>query len=385
MKTMSTLNRGKNFGLGFSSTLSMFFCIATVSFQSCKVGQTDNLRGAPGGEAVLDAPITAGGESEVSTEDQSLSLAEQAPKAASATASSGIEKKDRFGNTYRLEANGDLFRNFGNTLKCQVTNKVLSYKMSYHSADEAVAYYVRDEGAANGVLYALMDAPTYGSSQCPKSTKIKVLSKLSGNVDDSYKIVSNLKDLELGTTAVMIAVNSVGELVGWRGRAALFYNAKGIYYSDLTMNTCYGSKDKSFSSYVAFVLEKGPGRYHRLLKIKGRNTVAESKFDTLTWETVKDFKDYRSVCSTGSDSYPPPPPPPAQYNKLVRCTAKLIDFQVCDAGIGTGFINTVDLDRPTIESLLCFRGITYGFDSKSIWTALGCKGTFNVQYQKSYY
>lgn len=89
--------------------------------------------------------------------------------AAAASYVTPTEKRDRFGNVYKLDSLGNLYRYFGGTLKCQVTNNVLDFKINMHPADEAIVYLVRNEGYLGGVLYALMDSPTYGDSQCPKS------------------------------------------------------------------------------------------------------------------------------------------------------------------------------------------------------------------------
>ncbi len=48
------------------------------------------------------------------------------------------EKRDRFGNVYKLDSLGNLYRYFGGTLKCQVTNNVLDFKINMHPADEAI-------------------------------------------------------------------------------------------------------------------------------------------------------------------------------------------------------------------------------------------------------
>lgn len=308
----------------------------------------------------------------------------QAPSSA-ATASIVLEKRDRFGNLYRLDSLGNLYRYFGGTLKCQVTNQVMDFKMNMHPADEGVAYLVRNEGLSNGVLYALMDSPQYGLSQCPKSFKVRALGGLTGYVNDKYKIVSNLNDYQLGTSATMLAINGSGELVGWRGRSRVFQNSATVRYSDLVMNTCYGSRGKSYSSYVAFTLEKGSGLYHRVAKIKGRNTVQESKFDTRTWRSIQDFKAYYGVCNTGVDSYPPPPPPPSIYTKDIDCSStNAYGFNVCDPKIGTGYVNKVQIIN-RYSTAACTAGTSYGNDSRSIWVSIGCRLKIRVTYQPSYY
>jgi hypothetical protein len=298
------------------------------------------------------------------------------------------EKTDRFGNTFRLDQQGNLFRFFGKTLKCQVTNNVLDFKMNMHPADEAVAYLVRNEGNSNGVLYALMDSPVFGSAQCPKSVRVQALPRLTGNVSDQYKIVSNTKDWELGTTVSMMAINGIGDLVGWRGRAAVWVNVPTVKFADLSMNTCYGAKDMSFSSYVGFLLEKSTSTFKRVLQVKGRNTVAESKWDTRTFRSIQEFKDYYKVCTKGKDTYPPPPAPPKYLKKLVKCESSILGFQVCDAQIGTGYIEQVKLVQQHSILFPCRSTApfaTFGADSKSVWASDGCRGTFEVTYVPSYY
>ncbi len=297
------------------------------------------------------------------------------------------EKTDRFGNAFKLDQAGNLFRFFGGTLKCQVTNNVLDFKMNMHPADEAVAYLVRNEGLNNGVLYALMDSPTFGSTQCPKSFRVQALSNLNGNVNDMYKIVSNTKDWELGTTVSMMAINRLGDLVGWRGRAAVWVNHPSWKAADLSMNTCYGAKDQSFSSYVSFVLEKSTNTFKRVLKVKGRNTVADSTWDTKTFRNLEEFKAFYKVCSKGSDTYPPPPAPPKYLTKLVRCASSLLKFQVCDAQIGSGYVESVKPVKQHSFWSCRATGLfpTFGADSKSVWTADGCDATVEVKYVPSYY
>ena len=298
------------------------------------------------------------------------------------------EKQDRFGNMFRLDASGNLFRFYGGALQCQVTDKVLGFKMNMHDADEAVAYLVRNEGQNNGVLYALVDSPTFGTRQCPKSVRIQALSQISGPANDAYKLVSNTRNWELGTTVSMMAVNRVGDLVGWRGRAAVWVNHPSVKFEDVSMNTCYGAKDTSFSSYAAFVLEKTSSPNKRVLKVKGRNTVADSKWDTRTFTSIKEFKDFYKVCTKGSDSYAPPPPPPTFLTTTVTCSSTSNSFQVCDPRIGsTGFVDRVELVRQSSRAACRSKSAnaTFGADSKSIWTADGCGGTFRVTYVRSFY
>jgi hypothetical protein len=297
------------------------------------------------------------------------------------------EKQDRFGNSFKLDMNGNLFRFFGGTRQCQVTNNVLDFKMNMHPADEAVAYLVRNEGTNNGVLYALMDSPVFGVSQCPKSVRVRALAGLTGNVNDSYKIVSNTKDWELGTTVSMMAINGVGDLVGWRGRAAVWVNHPSVKFDDVSMNTCYGSKDASFSSYVGFLLEKTPNRLKRVLKVKGRNSVAESKWDTRTFTSVQEFKNYYKVCTKGSDTYPTAPTPPGYLTKTISCSSASNSFRVCDPQIGMGYVEKAELVRQTSTVACRSTGTspTFGWDSKSLWTEGGCGGSFKVTYLPAYY
>jgi hypothetical protein len=297
------------------------------------------------------------------------------------------EKQDRFGNTFKLDMNGNLFRFFGGTRQCQVTNNVMDFKMNMHPADQAVAYLVRNEGTNNGVLYALMDAPVFGISQCPKSERVRALGGLTGNVNDSYKIVSNTKDWELGTTVSMMAINGVGDLVGWRGRAAVWVNHPSVKFADVSMNTCYGTKDTSFSSYVGFLLEKTPNKLKRVLKVKGRNTIADSKWDTRTFASVQAFKDYYKVCTKGTDTYAPPPSPPSYLTKTISCASATNSFRVCDPQIGMGYVEKVELVRQTSTVACKSTGTspTFGWDSKSLWTEGGCGGSFRVTYLPAYY
>jgi len=299
-------------------------------------------------------------------------------------------KKDRFGNVFRLDTEGNLYRFFGDTLKCQVTNKVVDIKMNMHVADEAVAYLVRAEGTAtatNNVLYAVMDSsPAFGTNQCPKSERIKSLEGLATPVGDNFKIVSNLKDWELGTTVSMMAINTTGDLVGWRGRNAVFVNNPTVKFEDITMNTCYGTKDKSFSSYVSFLLEKTNTQAKRVLKVKGRNTVAESKWDTRTFKSIAEFKTYYKVCSTGSDAYPPPPPAPVKLTKRISCSSSQYKFQVCDPQIGKGYIDSIKLVKQnSIASCRLGTDPTYGAAYNSMWVSDGCRGDFDVTYVTSTY
>lgn len=381
----------------FRMTGTVLIGAAALVGGSCKERDLQ-LRTPEAGAVKGDEQSTGAGDSPISdglveplagNEAQGLSLATAAELTTTTTTTTTsvvwkLEKRDRFNNLYKLDTLGNLYRFFGGTLKCQVTNMVLDFKINLHPADESVAYLVRNEGINNGVLYALMDSPTYGASQCPKSFKIVALSGLTGNVNDKYKIVSNLKDYELGTTATMMSINGVGDLVGWRGRAAVFRNNPLIKFGDLVMNVCYGSKAMSFSSYVGFVLEKSSSTYKRVLKIKGRNTVTESKWDTRTWASIQDFKAYYKVCDIGTDTYPTPPPAPIYLSKLVDCSSDQYRFAVCDAGIGTGFISKVSL-YTQYSVAACTPGISFGSDSKAIWTSSGCRGKFRVTYVSSYY
>ena len=150
---------------------------------------------------------------------------------------------------YALEKNGDFFRFIVKAnrpiVKCQITASVQDFKVSGHSKDVAVAYYIK---ASN--LHYLINQGTM-SGQCPKVESKKLLENVK--YEDSkyrYTVVSNSsRSDDSNDVIVNLALNTSGSLYAWKnfGSPTVVENVR-----EFKMNSCYGSAGKAFSNFVAY-------------------------------------------------------------------------------------------------------------------------------------
>ena len=189
------------------------------------------------------------------------------------TAQAAQSKKARsndLASEYILDDRGNFFRKVrGN--KCQITNRVESFKVSQHPNDAAVAYFKKD-----GDLYVLHNASRSG--QCPKTSKKVIVEDIK-----KYSVISSTN-----TTVVNLTLDRNGKFLGWDNKRAVVraYNVDTYKH-----NECFGVKKKSFKSYVAFAID----RHGSVLKVKGHNP-GSSKWSHKTYDSIKDFKRKERVC-----------------------------------------------------------------------------------------
>lgn len=171
---------------------------------------------------------------------------------------------------YILENDGDFYR-LVDGQRCQITDRVESFKVSEHPHDAAVAYFVR-----GGDLYVLHNAVDTG--RCPRTSRRMILADIA-----KYNVVSNTH-----TVIVNTALTRGGRFVAWDNLQEVF-TSTGV--TDYLMNTCFGSNGRSYSSYVAFLLnDRG-----EVLKLKGVE-VASSKYDRERFSSIQAFKQRNAVC-----------------------------------------------------------------------------------------
>ncbi len=175
---------------------------------------------------------------------------------------------------YLLTTDGDLYAYITkiDTL-CQVTSGVSDFKNSLHPKDAAVMYYVR-----GGDLYVANEVKVKG--QCPSMTKKMIMP----NVKKFSVVGTN------NTTIVNTALSKSGEFVAWDNVKPVY---KDILVEDYLLNRNYGSKGKSFSSYVAFTL----GYDHYITKVKGQSddSYIKAKESARTYDSIQDFKKAMNV------------------------------------------------------------------------------------------
>ena len=189
-------------------------------------------------------------------------------------------RKSDTADRYMLGHDGTLYRRI-NGANCAVTSGVKDFKISQHPNDVAVIYYRK-----NGDLYMVnKDKERRTRGQCPSAegnTK-----KLMSNVK-KYTVTSNTD-----TTIVNAALSKSGQFSAWDNVQVVYSD---INVDDFTMNSCFGAKGKSFSSYVLFTLD----RYNNISKVKVNKEYKylrdDSKVNRERFDSISDFKDRNKVC-----------------------------------------------------------------------------------------
>jgi hypothetical protein len=176
---------------------------------------------------------------------------------------------------YLLENDGDLFRAIGNQL-CQITSGVTEFKISQHRDDAAVLYYLKDND-----LYVVHPQATTGGN-CPPVSKKKIMDDV-----DKYSVVSNTN-----STIVNVALNKSGRLVAWDNTHPV-YEDTGV--SEYLMNQCFGTRGKSFSSYVLFSIDRS-GVVTKVKVEDGASRYNQSRDTNANYRSIQDFKERENVC-----------------------------------------------------------------------------------------
>jgi hypothetical protein len=188
-------------------------------------------------------------------------------------------RKTDVASEYQLKSNGALFRKIGNQL-CQVTNHVDDFKIAQHPNDPTLAYIVRD--GALEALTLLADATE--ATQCPKAELSTLVAKLD-RTDGGwvYKVIDRAD-----TPLSLIAQDANGTVTAWDDRGVAV-TVNGVVETE--MNTCFGAKKKSFSSYVAFSIDADG----LVSKIGGKDP-RKSKADTKRYANLDAFLAQNRVC-----------------------------------------------------------------------------------------
>lgn len=187
-------------------------------------------------------------------------------------------RKGDVASTYTLRPDGSLFRQIGKHT-CQVSTEVYDFKVAQHP-DDATAVYVVKKGG----LFALVPSPADRAARSCPSAKLDPLVSGVERVRDQwmYKVVDR-KD----TPISLVAQDTDGKVTAWdaKGVAVTVTGAK-----DMKMNSCFGST-KSFSSFVAFVIDKDG----KVAKIGGKDP-RTSKHDPQRYENLDAFMAVNKVC-----------------------------------------------------------------------------------------
>lgn len=181
---------------------------------------------------------------------------------------------------YLLTRSGNLYATLkrGGAL-CQITSGVDDFKISQHPKDAAVIYFTKGND-----LYVLHKQNVGYDGDCPKTSKKVIMENVK-----EYKVATNTH-----TTIVNAALSYNGKFVAWDNTSAV-YTDFGV--SDFQMNECFGTKGKSFNSYVAFTIDYAGF----VTKIKGKSS--GSYFEYISDKTTKGrygsittFKSQENVC-----------------------------------------------------------------------------------------
>lgn len=177
--------------------------------------------------------------------------------ASPALAGNAKEKKARRGDvasSYTLDAKGNLFRTVAGH-RCQVTNKVVDFKVSQHPQDLAVIYFVRTEDR-RADLYVLHNAETTG--QCPKAEKVRILRNVAKEGQRyRYNVVPSTR-----SAIVSMGLDARGNFRAW-SRSDTVVNLQGI--RDYRLHDAFGKKGAPFKSFVGFAID----RRGRIFKVGG--------------------------------------------------------------------------------------------------------------------
>lgn len=168
-----------------------------------------------------------------------------------------------------------------------MTNNVLDFKVSAHPSDSAMILFVKRDPERLPALYVLnnIDSNKLNRGNCPKSenhvifTNLATVTNSVGMPIFRFDVVDNVE-----TTIVQVALSASGNFRAWDNKQAVYSQGDVVDYD---MHGFYHVKDKPFSSYVAFIIDK----FGLVTKIKGVNPGC-SKVDELA--TYKDLRHFKS-------------------------------------------------------------------------------------------
>lgn len=208
-------------------------------------------------------------------------VAFQTTTSSAKTIGDDVVKNARSGDVasqYVLRADGGLFRQIGKNL-CQVTSDVDDFKVAQHPDDPTAIYVVK-----RGGLFALtVGGEAERGAECPKAQLDSLISTLDRTGGKwAYRVVDR-KD----TPISLVAQDASGRVTAWDEQGVAVYVEGAVAFK---LNECFGSK-KSFSSYVAFVLD-GEGHVSKL----GGKDPRKSKADPARYKSMDAFLAKNRVC-----------------------------------------------------------------------------------------
>lgn len=184
---------------------------------------------------------------------------------------SKVARKNDVADQYILEADGDFYRIYkGN--KCQITNRVESFKVSQHPTDKAMVYFERDND-----LYVLHNASGF-DYPCPKASTKAIMQNVR-----QYTVVPNTNSY-----IVNVALDEYGHLKAWEDNK-MVTDVDNV--ADFKMNPNYGVKGAPFSSYALFALHKSG----YVAKIKGQIGEGVVWDQNRRYETLSQFMSKNNI------------------------------------------------------------------------------------------
>jgi len=205
-------------------------------------------------------------------------------------------RKGDVAKSYVLDDNGNFFRMVSvkkgrktKEIKCQITDKVESFKVSKHSEDRAMAYYIRLDSWNNPALYSVANGKV-NEGGCPEAKTGKLLDSIKWDTNDSAYAYSVITNTGIDSTIVNIALTDSGRFVAWDNTKQVFSQTR---IEDYVMNVNnYGvvnsetDRGVKWSSYAVFLID----RDGYVMKVKGQSP-NDSKWDnSRRYSSLRDFK-----------------------------------------------------------------------------------------------
>ncbi len=188
-------------------------------------------------------------------------------------------RRNDVADRYMLGNDGTLFRRINGAV-CAVTSGVEDFKISQHPNDVAVVYFKK----TNHLFLLNMDRERRPNGQCPSSSGN--IRKLMDNVK-KYTVTSNQN-----TTIVNAALDESGNFRAW-DNTRVVYSDRGV--EEFQMNQCFGTANKSFSSYVLFTRDISDN----ITKVRVRNGIFardESQVVRERYGRINAFVESQRVC-----------------------------------------------------------------------------------------
>lgn len=182
--------------------------------------------------------------------------------------------------SYTLTDSGRLYRTMPNGNQCDITTNVSDFKVSQHPKDAAVIYFKKE-----GNLYYLKNLSwKQASKPCPGAEKAVLMSDVK-----KYNVISNTN-----TDLVNTALSYGGRFAAWPNSGSPV-SFDGI--SAYSLNNCYGKKDRSFNTYMVFLLTNGG----KIVKVRGNasgyGSIEYKVDDSKYWQSPEQFIRQNNVCN----------------------------------------------------------------------------------------